>query len=194
MSQQKTTRTCGWCDSVFASAKPNQKFCTHACKLKWASAHRWDNRPFKFAPCFICGTETRQYGGKALCPGECRKINHAALSKAWHDAQGPEYAARNYQRHKHMWRVWNGNRVYRIKAQGSVHTTESKIRARMDYFGHVCWVCGAAGVERDHVKPLSRGGAHMPCNIRPICVPCNRSKKDKWPYAPPALEGVICRS
>ena len=180
----KAQFTCKWCEAPFEPRKGGkvQKFCSSPCRLRWASAHRWDDRPVKSAPCAVCGTVTRQYNGKALCPGECRKTNHAALAKAWHDAR-PDYAARNYQRHKHMWRVWNGNRVYRIKAQGSVHTTEAKIRARMDYFGHACWVCGAAGVERDHVKPLSKGGAHMPCNIRPICVRCNRSKKDKWPFA-----------
>lgn len=165
---QQDSKLCKWCGGLFEPRKGGkvQVFCSSPCRLRWASAHRWDDRPFKMAPCAVCGTVTRQYTGKALCPGECRETNHRAVRKAWHDAQGPEYVAATYQRHKHKWPAYNAKRINLLKTLGSPHTAEAKIRARMDYFGHICWVCGAAGVERDHVKPLSKGGAHMPCNIR----------------------------
>ena len=162
-----------------------RRFCGKPCKLRHASAHRWDDRPIKVGPCAVCGAETRQHNGTPLCSDECRSIRQKQMSEAWHKAR-PEYAATNYQRHKHQWRVWNANRVNRLKAQTSPHTTEAKIEARMAYFGRACWVCGEPGVERDHVKPLSKGGAHLPCNLRPICRHCNRSKKDAWPYEPKA--------
>jgi 5-methylcytosine-specific restriction endonuclease McrA len=34
----------------------------------------------------------------------------------------------------------------------------------------------------DHVKPITKGGSHMPANLRPICGPCNSLKHNTWPY------------
>jgi 5-methylcytosine-specific restriction endonuclease McrA len=42
-------------------------------------------------------------------------------------------------------------------------------------------MCGAEAVEWDHVKPLAKGGAHILANLRPACLSCNRSKRDRWP-------------
>jgi 5-methylcytosine-specific restriction endonuclease McrA len=47
-----------------------------------------------------------------------------------------------------------------------------------------CWLCGGPKDEVDHVKPLSKGGAHALANLRPICAPCNREKGTCWPFAP----------
>jgi 5-methylcytosine-specific restriction endonuclease McrA len=44
-------------------------------------------------------------------------------------------------------------------------------------------VCGGQPVETDHVKPLSKGGAHMLCNMRPICRSCNARKSNHWPMS-----------
>lgn len=180
--QQQTIKICGWCESMFTQARgrSEQNFCQRSCQRAWASAHRWDARPVTTSPCAVCGTVARQFNGKALCSDACRKANHRATQREWVQRTG--FAAVNYQRHKHQWRVWNANRANRLVVQSSPHTTEAKIEARMDFFGRLCWVCGAPGVERDHVKPLAKGGAHMPCNIRPICRHCNRSKKDTWPF------------
>jgi 5-methylcytosine-specific restriction endonuclease McrA len=65
-------------------------------------------------------------------------------------------------------------------------TTAAKIEARMAYWGNKCWVCGGPEEERDHVKPLGKGGLHLPANLRPICGRCNRSKSDRWPFVPAA--------
>lgn len=56
-----------------------------------------------------------------------------------------------------------------------------QLRQRMAYWGNRCWWCGGPQEEVDHVKPLTAGGAHMLCNLRPICKSCNSSKKAVWP-------------
>ena len=47
--------------------------------------------------------------------------------------------------------------------------------------GMVCWICSKeittlTDLEFGHVVPLAKGGAHVPENIRPAHVRCNRSK------------------
>lgn len=63
------------------------------------------------------------------------------------------------------------------------------LQDRLDYYGGKCWVCGAdtavVGLQWDHVKPLSHGGADMLANLRPACPSCNLDKSDQWPYTPP---------
>lgn len=53
---------------------------------------------------------------------------------------------------------------------------------RYAVFGFRCWICGRDDVQlhMDHVKPISKGGAHMLANIRPACKPCNSRKRDAW--------------
>ena len=183
MVRQQVIKFCDWCNAMFAQTRDTgrpQRFCCKPCKLAHASAHRWDGRPVAMGLCPICGTQAHRVNGVALCSDGCRHEHHKAKKREWVQRTG--FAARNYQRHKHAWRVHNARRQARLEVLTSPHTTEAKIEARMEYFGRLCWVCGAHGVERDHVKPLSKGWAHMPCNIRPICKHCNRSKKDAWPY------------
>jgi 5-methylcytosine-specific restriction endonuclease McrA len=59
--------------------------------------------------------------------------------------------------------------------------TTDRLAAKWDYWGGCCWMCGGEAVEWDHVKPLSKGGAHCLANLRPACVPCNRRKAARWP-------------
>lgn len=59
--------------------------------------------------------------------------------------------------------------------------TPSQLAQRLSYFGNRCWMCGGEPESIDHVKPIAKGGAHMLCNLRPACVPCNSAKRDRWP-------------
>lgn len=43
-----------------------------------------------------------------------------------------------------------------------------------------CWMCGGAKEAVDHVKPISKGGAHMLSNLRPACCTCNSRKCGQW--------------
>jgi 5-methylcytosine-specific restriction endonuclease McrA len=56
------------------------------------------------------------------------------------------------------------------------------LAAKWDYWAACCWMCGSDAVEWDHVKPLSKGGAHCLANLRPACVSCNRRKSATWPF------------
>ena len=68
-----------------------------------------------------------------------------------------------------------------------VRFTAAQLSARMDYYGNKCYlqiygVCTGNFEHVEHVKPLTKGGAHMLCNLRPVCGPCNRRKYNHWPF------------
>lgn len=71
------------------------------------------------------------------------------------------------------------------------------IEARFSMFGNACAYCGldTCALEADHVIPLSRGGKHIPANIRPACRTCNSSKSARklsdWLSDPTRLRGRI---
>lgn len=74
-------------------------------------------------------------------------------------------------------------RRYAIKKQLTVvHFTAEQLRQRLAFYGNLCWMCGVAADQIEHVKPLSKGGAHILCNLRPACGPCNSKKGNQWPY------------
>jgi hypothetical protein len=54
---------------------------------------------------------------------------------------------------------------------------------KWEFWGGRCWMCGKKATTWDHVKPLSRGGLHCLANLRPACVSCNSSKRDRWPWS-----------
>jgi 5-methylcytosine-specific restriction endonuclease McrA len=76
-----------------------------------------------------------------------------------------------------------GRRRHALKLSCSAGViTSDQLMAKLAYWGFRCWMCGSADkLEIDHVKPLSRGGAHVLCNLRPACAPCNNKKRAKWP-------------
>lgn len=57
---------------------------------------------------------------------------------------------------------------------------EARRENRRAYYGGLCWMCGKPAEHLDHVKPLSKGGSHLPCNLRPACASCNYKKSNKW--------------
>ena len=71
---------------------------------------------------------------------------------------------------------------YRRRAAKTIRFTPAQLDARMSMFGYRCWMCGGPFDHVDHVKPISKGGAHMLCNLRPACMPCNNRKRDTWPF------------
>lgn len=87
-------------------------------------------------------------------------------------------------------------RVHRLTRRGLINSasrvpfTHKQLIARMDYLGNKCWMCGGAFEHVDHVKPLSKGGAHVLSNLRPACAYCNLSKNDKW-FGPGELSRFV---
>lgn len=75
------------------------------------------------------------------------------------------------------------HRARKLGAFGAQYTTADMIQARWDLYGGRCYLCGEEAQATDHVKPLVAGGAHLPCNLRPICNRCNSVKAGRWPYA-----------
>lgn len=68
----------------------------------------------------------------------------------------------------------------RAKRHGvSGRVTADEWLAILEASGYKCWVCGKelnGRVHMDHIMPLSRGGPHVPENVRPACPSCNCSK------------------
>jgi 5-methylcytosine-specific restriction endonuclease McrA len=58
--------------------------------------------------------------------------------------------------------------------------TPEQLAARMAYWGNRCYMCGGPFEAVDHVKPLTKGGAHSLSNFRPICAYHNSSKRARW--------------
>lgn len=110
------------------------------------------------------------------------KVN--ATNMAWNKAH-PEAAKATRDRHRraNLDRYAEKSlRRYALKRGSMVmKITRTMLAARWDYYGGRCWMCGEPAVEWDHVKPLARGGAHIPANLRPACRFCNARKKDHWP-------------
>lgn len=69
-----------------------------------------------------------------------------------------------------------------VRAATVVQVTPGHLQAKWNYWGGRCWICNAAANSWDHVKPLTKGGSHMLCNLRPACRSCNSSKSNKWPF------------
>lgn len=113
------------------------------------------------------------------------RATNARTHKRW-IAANPERSAELLR----LWRFSNPvgaragdlRRKARFKAALHIPFTYEQLMARMRYWGNQCWVCGGPFEAIDHVKPISKGGAHALMNFRPICRSCNSSKRDKWPY------------
>lgn len=99
----------------------------------------------------------------------------------------------DWQRDNHQRMLANGSRRRaRERAATIVAFTVDQLVQRWAYYGNRCYLCGDEATQTDHVKPLAKGGAHALCNMRPICQPCNSSKRDKWPYVPVFERSVSC--
>jgi 5-methylcytosine-specific restriction endonuclease McrA len=72
-------------------------------------------------------------------------------------------------------------------AAPTVPFTSEQWAQKVAYWGGRCYlripgICTGGADHAEHVKPLSKGGAHMLANLRPACEPCNRRKWNQWPF------------
>lgn len=104
------------------------------------------------------------------------RVRRNSLARAWRAA--------NVERAREQGRLKENRRRARLAEVPTSAFTPEQLAQRWAYYGDKCWVCGEEATCTDHVKPVSKGGAHMLCNLRPACKPCNSAKKDKWPYSP----------
>ena len=127
-------------------------------------------------------------------------------AKAWHGAnpdrvaqhkrdwqeRNREYAAqlkkdwreKNPELYANIKRANEAKRRARKASALVIEFSDAQLQARLAYYGHRCWICRTEKYEElDHVKPLSKGGAHMLSNLRPACRSCNRAKHANWPFS-----------
>lgn len=110
-----------------------------------------------------------------------------AKDREWRSAGGQKKSTKRWRDANRDRFLQNArNKVARRRARQLAATviifTADQLAARWAYYGNRCWICRAEATATDHVKPLSGGGAHMLCNLRPICLPCNSAKGNNWPY------------
>lgn len=76
-----------------------------------------------------------------------------------------------------------GRSAYRARKHGATvagaPVTAEAIRNRWAMWGDRCYRCNGVATETDHVIALSRGGLHVPANLRPICRSCNAVKSGR---------------
>ncbi len=96
-------------------------------------------------------------------------------------AKRAAYRVRNPDVQRRRDAIKHSMRSAQKKNSATVPFSESQLKAKFTYWGDMCWVCGGDASAVDHVKPLAEGGAHMLCNLRPICRTCNSAKNNKWP-------------
>jgi 5-methylcytosine-specific restriction endonuclease McrA len=111
----------------------------------------------------------------------CRAASRKCFNN--HKEQRLEYARRRRESNPDLMRYYyHLRRTRRRNAPGIDYITPEKLFQRWEYYGNRCYICDAPATATDHVKPLARGGAEYPCNLRPICKSCNSRKGAKWPY------------
>lgn len=120
--------------------------------------------------------------------GANREMSRAA-SQAWYERNRESVSAR-HRPYVSEWQRQNPARGRETKrrrraqkrANAYGYLTPELIAAKEAYWGGRCWICRGPNEALDHVKPLAAGGAHLLCNLRPICAPCNRRKGARWPW------------
>lgn len=137
--------------------KPESKVKKRRRRTAWAQAH----------PEAVRAMRERTYAKPEV------KENHRARQRQY-ARDNPAIVNSITRRHEHRKRAAEGD------------YTEGQWQARLDLFGHRCYLCGcdwdALSSKQKHVEhviPLSRGGTDWPANLRPACGYCNSSKGAK---------------
>lgn len=110
-----------------------------------------------------------------------------ARNRNWREANRERERATNkayYETRKDVFRKASLAYLARKADVPAVPFTVEQLAQRWAYYGNNCWICGEIADSTDHVKPLSKGGANMLCNLRPACRRCNGGKQNKWPFTP----------
>jgi 5-methylcytosine-specific restriction endonuclease McrA len=170
--------------------------CKDLCGRHYQRMRTFGTTEYAPTPCAMCGEPFMKSGGGKWCEG-CRLAGNREYTRRWRERNAEHVLdySRRYARanpgKRREWmdvnraavQMWTLNRRARIRAATSVRFTSDQLSARWAYYGDRCWLCGAVATATDHVKPLGKGGAHMLCNLRPICKPCNSAKRDRWPLS-----------
>jgi hypothetical protein len=149
--------------------------------------------------------ERNAYAASYRADPEHRRIAREKTAK-WR-AENPEWQRENLARWRAIpenqqlarersraWRIANPKRRAQQNARRNALEQSGQatripmelLEAKLAYWGWHCWIAGPACTgdpeQWDHVKPLSKGGAHLLANLRPACQPCNFGKRAQWPF------------
>ncbi len=110
-----------------------------------------------------------------------------AAYRAEHRAKYTEHKRAWYQRNileaQAAGRLHASARRAKIAAAGAFRVSQHDLSRELARYGYRCSYCSDdlrdKPMDWDHVVPISRGGAHAIGNLRPSCVPCNRSKSHR---------------
>lgn len=108
---------------------------------------------------------------------------HKDAARQWREKNKErvaEYARAYKQQNRAAATAWERGRHARKKSAELLPFSKDQLMARLSMFPG-CWMCGGPKETVDHVKPLSKGGAHALANMRPACRSCNSRKRNKWP-------------
>lgn len=180
--------------------RANCKTCAAAIQRAYYAQTLEARTRYEYSPARRSEKNARARARYAIDPRPAR-----SAGKAWRDTNRDQarmasrrWYAENTDRAKAQiarWKVANRDAVLRNSLAGwhrrrarlleltCIPFTRDQLDQRMSMFGHRCWMCGGPFEHVDHVKPLSKGGAHMLCNLRPACRSCNLSKASRWPLA-----------
>jgi 5-methylcytosine-specific restriction endonuclease McrA len=110
---------------------------------------------------------------------ETRAVSIARVTR-W-QAENPELA----RLYKRRWKKRNPGKLAEYKhrrrsLESLENWTDEEWQAMLMLYGGQCLSCGATErITRDHVIPLSKGGANTIDNLQPLCVECNCKKGTK---------------
>lgn len=147
-----------------------------------AQARRRDQRARERDP--------ERFRAKALARTRKWRENHANREKqrlsslAW-KKRNPERVAAQRQRYnlEHPHYGTESSTVQRARQYGVAENGRVNRQAIIDRDKGTCYLCGAKPVPEDltldHVVPLSKGGPHLPENVRVACRHCNAVKHDR---------------
>jgi 5-methylcytosine-specific restriction endonuclease McrA len=141
---------------------------THRDRVRETARDRWHRNPKR-----VVAMDARLTKEEVAA---LKPIRQAERFRRWVEA--------NPERHAELSRRL-AMRYYARKKGAQGYSSIDQVRARWDYYGGRCWMCGAEATQTDHVIPLNRGGTDWPANQRPACAPCNQSKSDTWPLLAP---------
>lgn len=192
----KYRASCIWCREPFGGfyhpMSGRALFCgAKECKNRYYHWKEWVAPKLWARLCPYCKNPFQARTDANHCGSESCRWQHAksttdALKKAadrtarWRK-QNPTAHKEWVKANPKRWRGYERVRQTKRKVtQIPGQMTEGAISARLSMFAG-CWMCGGDADTIDHVKPLSRGGAHILANIRPACRPCNSSKNAAWP-------------
>lgn len=145
------------------------------------------SQPIVSKSCNACGIEkpleefnknprNRTTGRQAKC-----KPCEREYSRQWH-ASNRDHAAKRWAESSSRNPHWGWESRYRRRMLAAGHApvvVSFNLGDLVSRHGSNCFYCGGPFEEIDHVVPIKSAGDHTIENVRPSCMPCNRSKCDK---------------